>query len=229
MRKYAFIFAILFGILAALDLYFVYSQHEDLRLFTKPLLLPALLTYYLGTVGFGTSYAKLMFAALFFSWLGDVLLLWEHLFIPGLLAFLTAHIFYIIYFLRIEPGKKGFIRNQPLFGIPVVVYWGLFLAFLFPYLDVLRIPVLVYATVICTMLLCSMNLSGKLEKPVYLLFLNGAIQFVLSDSLLAINKFVYPFWFLPLCVMLTYCSAQYLLVRGSVKQVQSSEFRVQSN
>src|SRR4030095_4049602 len=220
MRKNAFIFAILFAVVAIADLYFVYRQEEGLRFFSKPLLLPLLMVYYLSSVGLGARFAKLMLAALVFSWLGDVLLLRESLFIPGLLAFLIAHIFYIIYFIKIEPGKKGLIRSQPLFGIPVLVYWGLFLAFLFPYLEKLRIPVLVYATVICTMLLCSINLSGKLKRPVFLLFVNGALQFVLSDSLLAINKFVFPFWFLPLCVMLTYCSAQYLLVRGSIQQVR---------
>jgi len=219
MRKNAFIFAILYAIAAIADLYFVYNQQESFRFFSKPLLLPLLMTYYLSSVGMGSKFAKLMAAALLFSWLGDVLLLWDSLFIPGLLAFLIAHIFYIIYFVKIEPSKKGLIRSQPLFGTPVLVFWGLFLAFLFPYLEKLRIPVFVYATVICTMLLCSINLSGKLKRPVFLLFLNGALQFVLSDSLLAINKFVFPFWFLPLCVMLTYCSAQYLLVRGSIRQV----------
>jgi|KBSMisStandDraft_5_1062788.scaffolds.fasta_scaffold05106_1 uncharacterized membrane protein YhhN len=220
MRKNAFIFAILYAIAAIADLYFVYNQQESFRFFSKPLLLPLLMTYYLSSVGMGSKFAKLMAAALLFSWLGDVLLLWDSLFIPGLLAFLIAHIFYIIYFVKIEPSKKGLIRSQPLFGTPVLVFWGLFLAFLFPYLEKLRIPVFVYATVICTMLLCSINLSGKLKRPVFLLFLNGALQFVLSDSLLAINKFVFPFWFLPLCVMLTYCSAQYLLVRGSIRQVR---------
>jgi len=220
MRKNAFIFAILYAIAAIADLYFVYNQQESFRFFSKPLLLPLLMTYYLSSVGMGSKFAKLMAAALLFSWLGDVLLLWDSLFIPGLLAFLIAHIFYIIYFVKIEPSKKGLIRSQPLFGTPVLVFWGLFLAFLFPYLEKLRIPVFVYATVICTMLLCSINLSGKLKRPVFLLFLNGALQFVLSDSLLAINKFVFPFWFLPLCVMLAYCSAQYLLVRGSIRQVR---------
>ena len=221
MIKRSAIFAILYALIAMADLYFVYRGINEARFYTKPLLLPVLMIYYLQQVGAKGKFQRLMLAALFFSWAGDVLLLWDHLFIPGLIAFLTAHIFYIIYFLNVEKEKKGFIASQPLYAIPVLIYWGLFLAFLFPYLDQLRIPVVVYATVICTMLSFSINLWGKLRRPVFLLFVNGALQFVLSDSLLAIHKFVYPFWFLPICIMITYVSAQYLLVRGSVRQLRN--------
>ena len=221
MPKRSPLFAILFALIAITDLYFIYTDNHAARIYTKPLLLPLLMIYYLQQVGAKGKFQRIMLAALFFSWAGDVLLLWDSLFIPGLVAFLTAHIFYIIYFLNVEKGKKGFVTAQPLYAVPILIYWGLFLAFLFPYLDQLRIPVVVYATVICTMLTFSINLWGKLKRPVFLLFVNGALQFVLSDSFLAIHKFVYPFWFLPLAIMITYASAQYLLVRGSVRQLTS--------
>lgn len=222
MRNLKLIFAYAFGGVALADLFFIYRGMETWRLVSKPLLLPLLMLVYFLNVGLGKGFPRLMMAALFFSWAGDVLLIWDQYFMPGLLAFLTAHIFYILYFVKVAPGEKGFIRQQPLFAVPVLVYWGLFLALLFPYLDKLRLPVAVYATVICTMLLCSFNLWGMMRRWPFLLFVNGAVQFVISDSLLAIHKFVYPFWFLPLVIMLTYCSAQYLLVRGSIRHLKDS-------
>jgi uncharacterized membrane protein YhhN len=80
-------------------------------------------------------------------------------------------------------------------------------------------PVMVYATVICTMLLCSLHIFLKVNKPANILYLLGAALFVLSDSLLAINKFYQPFAFAGILIMLTYCAAQYFIVTGFIKQV----------
>jgi uncharacterized membrane protein YhhN len=50
------------------------------------------------------------------------------------------------------------------------------------------------------------------------LFVAGALLFVCSDSLLAINKFGQPFRFAGLLIMFTYCLAQFLIVWGVVKR-----------
>jgi uncharacterized membrane protein YhhN len=47
-------------------------------------------------------------------------------------------------------------------------------------------------------------------------FIIGATLFVISDSLLAVNLFAYSRMLLSLCVMLTYASAQYLIVKGTL-------------
>ncbi|HRN55242.1 MAG TPA: lysoplasmalogenase family protein [Agriterribacter sp.] len=49
----------------------------------------------------------------------------------------------------------------------------------------------------------------------------GRFLFVLSDSMLAVNRFIYPFPILPPVIMLTYCSAQFLLVAGSIRHLRS--------
>ena len=51
----------------------------------------------------------------------------------------------------------------------------------------------------------------------------GALLFVLSDSILAINKFYMPFDLAGTFIMLTYGFAQYLIVQGAVKYIQAGK------
>jgi hypothetical protein len=74
----------------------------------------------------------------------------------------------------------------------------------------LRIPVLAYSLVIIVMTASAHNLANLLATPHYWYLSIGTIVFVLSDGLIAINKFTTllppaSFW-----IMLTYIVAQYL-------------------
>jgi len=139
-------------------------------------------------------------------------------FIFGLVAFLTTHIFYIIYFLKIRSNAVSLLKKQPLL-IALVLGYGVTLVYiLFPHLGDLKIPVMVYAAVICTMLLCSLHVFFKVNKPANGLYITGAVFFVLSDSLLALNKFYQPFAYAGVLIMGTYCAAQYFIVSGFIKQ-----------
>jgi uncharacterized membrane protein YhhN len=215
MPRQRTIFIVYFFILI-LDLILLWLQKDELRWFTKTMLMPLLMF----TVWVNRQHIQLfsiIVAALFFSWVGDVLLLMKGMFIPGLVSFLAAHICYILYFLRIQPSKKGLLQFQPLIGLPVIVYITLFEVMLYPFLDTLKIPVTVYGITIGSMLLMSINMRRKLNDDASTLFFNGALQFIISDSLLAITLFAYPSKAISVCVMLTYASAQYLLVKGAMK------------
>ena len=211
---------IIFGIYAVvvvLELLFIYFDQPQLRWFTKPFLMPLLM------LGFYTASAKrsgiffnLILFALLLSWAGDVLLQMKGMFIPGLIFFLLAHIFYIAYFIKTGKGKKGLLQLQPLIGIPVLLYILIFLWQLYPFLDALKIPVTVYGITIGAMLLMAINTKRKMNDDAAVLFLIGAILFVISDSLLAVNLFAMHHVVLSLCVMLTYASAQYLIVKGAL-------------
>ncbi len=216
MYKQVRILFIIYFLITAVELVFIYFNLTDLRWFTKPLLMPLLLF----AVIIKRSEIKLytlILIALFLSWLGDVLLQMKGLFILGLVSFLLAHVFYIVYFLKIQPQKKGLLQRQPLIGIPVLVYIVIFLFLLYPFLDALKIPVTVYGITIGTMLLMAINTKRKLNEDASTLFFNGALQFAISDSLLAVNMFAYNSVVLSICVMLTYASAQWLIVSGSMK------------
>jgi uncharacterized membrane protein YhhN len=89
---------------------------------------------------------------------------------------------------------------------------------LFPHLGNLKIPVMVYAAVICAMLICSLYAYSKLNRPAANAYLLGAAAFVLSDSLLAFNKFYQPFACAGAFIMLTYCAAQFFIIQGFMKE-----------
>lgn len=215
-----FIFGV-YALVLVLELLFIYFDQQQFRWFTKPLLMPLLM------LGFYTASAKrsgtlfyLIPVALFLSWAGDVLLQMKGMFIPGLISFLLAHVFYIVYFSKTGKGKKGLLQLQPLIGIPVLVYILIFLWLLYPFLDALKIPVTVYGITIGTMLLLAINTRHKLSNAASALFFIGALLFVISDSLLAVNLFAMNHLALSLCVMLTYAVAQYLIVKGALANEQ---------
>lgn len=216
-KKMAFVF----WVLALLDVVGIAANIALLHFIVKPLLIPSLLLlmFFSRSTVAGKN---LLLIGLFFSWMGDVFLLFEDkqplFFIFGLASFLTTHIFYIIYFLRIRSANVSLLKKQPVF-IALVLAYGITLVWqLYPYLGDLKLPVMLYATVICTMLLCSLHIFLKVNKKAARFYLLGASAFVISDSLLAVNKFYQPFAYGGVFIMLTYCAAQYFIVRGFIQQ-----------
>lgn len=213
-----------FWVLAILDVLGIAAGIDILHFTVKPLLIPVLMLLLHNT--HSTVPGKnLLMAGLFFSWMGDVFLLFENkqplFFIFGLASFLITHIFYIVYFLGIRSANASLLKKQPLPVALVPAYGILLVWLLYPELGDLKLPVMVYAAVICTMLLCSLHIFLKVNKKAAVLYVLGAAAFVLSDSLLAINKFYHPFAYAGVFIMLTYCAAQYFIVNGYTQQTNS--------
>jgi uncharacterized membrane protein YhhN len=214
--------AVFFWMVVAADIIGIATDISLLHLIAKPLLILILLLL-LAATKTAVPRKHLLLIGLFFSWLGDMFLLFESsyklFFIFGLVCFLITHIFYIIYFLKIQPAAVSLLKKQPLLFLLVIGYGVSLVYFLYPHLNELKIPVMVYAAVICIMLLCSLHIFLKVNKPANALYLSGAAFFVLSDSLLAIDKFYQPFAYAGVCIMLTYCVAQFFIVTGFIKQL----------
>ena len=193
---------------------------EDISWFIKPFLIPFLFLAVYSCGDFPSK--KFLLTALVFSWIGDVVLLFsdkgEVYFIIGLVSFLLSHIAYIILFskqLRIYSN-----RNKAIFWVgitAIIVYLMVMLAILLPRLGDLKIPVIVYAIVLSTMLLFAFKGYLKWNSPANIYILSGAVVFVSSDSILALNKFYEPLKFSSLLIMSTYITAQYLIVVGILK------------
>ncbi|WP_225555014.1 lysoplasmalogenase [Sphingobacterium bovistauri] len=175
---------------------------HQLRFGTKTLLVPILIAYY----AFSTNKInKLFLAGLVMSFFGDLFLMFKGGFIAGLSSFLLAHIFYILTF-------KQFFQHKNLALIPLIlIFVGSLIGFLYPHLGGMKIPVILYALTIGLMLYIALG-----TKQTWLIV--GAILFVLSDSILAINLFYKQSLLGGMSVMLTYVIAQYCLVVGMVKR-----------
>lgn len=222
MRKFSFHrIAPVYWLLVVTDLVAILFESTLLHSIVKPTLMPALVLMLLSPPILAKS-RRLIVAGLIFSWLGDVFLLFEKhnslFFICGLAAFLITHICYIIYFLSIKSEAPSLLKKQPLYFLLVASYGAGLVWFLLPFLGELKIPVILYATFICAMLLCSIHIFLKVKTPADLYFLFGATLFVLSDTLLAINKFYQPLPFAAIWVMLSYCTAQYFIVLGFIRE-----------
>ncbi|HET7835741.1 lysoplasmalogenase family protein [Variovorax sp. J31P179] len=153
-------------------------------------------------------FALLLLAGLAASLAGDVLLMWPTLFIPGLVAFLLAHLAYIALFAE---GVGLFPRRQALAATLAVgvsmygfLWWGGLPAGL-------RIPVGLYVVVIACMAAQALGRAAVLGDAGARQVALGACLFMLSDALLATNRFVQPLPVASLWVLASYYAAQWLI------------------
>ncbi len=220
---------ILFPAVLLSDLIGIQFRNEQLQYIFKPLLIPVLIFYLLAQTNYrNDNLVKWIVAALFFSWAGDVLLLFEGnnsiYFLGGLSAFLLVHIFYIIFFHQIR--MKENIKSSPWLLLIVVIYYAVLMNMLTPQFDnpefhKLKLPVRVYGVVICFMFLLAFHMLFLKNKAPGRWMMMGALLFVLSDSLLAINKFYLSFETAGILIMLTYGLAQLFIVVGAIKYIRA--------
>jgi len=214
----------LFLLVLLVNLIAVYSNSESLQFITKPLLMPLLAIYLLLRTNTNNSNLKgWIFLALFFSWAGDIFLLFEergsNFFLFGLSAFLVAQVFYIVFFHNIR--MREYIRGNALLLLLVIVYYSVLINVLSPYLGNMKLPVRIYGVVLSFMLMLAMHtMLGKNKKAAFWMTM-GAILFVVSDSLLAVNKFFSAFNNAGVVTMLTYGLAQLFITEGAIRYINS--------
>ncbi len=245
MKPLQRILFILFWLVLIADCFFVYYGTNDYRFYSKLLLVPLLLISVLYSTN-KTRHPRSKLIILFillFSWIGDVVLLTgntDFSFVEGLLAFLIAHILYSVFFLRLVPFKKEGLLVIIMSSIFIIAYLYVFMFLLWEKIMELQIPVTVYALAICFMLLTAINTynSGRIRKLGVQNFIPGAILFVVSDTLLAGNKFAYEILnkkfdginlYLDIAVMFTYGAAQFFLVFGAVRYLRNKSGRHSSS
>ncbi|MCC6762002.1 MAG: lysoplasmalogenase [Chitinophagaceae bacterium] len=222
MRSKTGILSIVFFALLLGDILGNALPNEWLHLICKPLLMPVLMMLLLQSEAVRYhAPAKWMAAGLFLSWLGDVLLMKGEqplFFMAGLGSFLLAHVSYIVYFNKLRTISFGqWAKAYFWVLIAVILYAVSLFVRLKPFLGDMFIPVLLYTSVITSMLLLALALRGQLPGKVAVKFGAGAALFVASDSILAYNKFAAAVPQAGLLIMLTYGVAQWLLCMAAVE------------
>lgn len=201
------------------------KSNQWIEYISKPLIIIFLVVYFLIQINNTKSaLKKWILAALFFSWAGDVLLMFQQneslFFLLGLSAFLIAHIFYIVFFHQVRIKEK--LKSNWLLLLIVVVYYAGLISFLSPYLGDMKLPVRIYGLVISFMFMLAMHMLFIRNKNVGLLMMTGALLFVISDSVLAINKFYQSFELAGVVIMLTYGIAQFFITEGGIRYINSA-------
>ena len=148
--------------------------------------------------------------ALLFSAAGDVFLAVDRtgLFVPGLASFLLAHLVYLWQFLRHRPQPFRLPMARRLVALGILAGIAAMLVLLTPGLGRLLLPVYAYIAAIAAMALAATALPGR---PLVML---GAISFMVSDSLIALDKFVAPVPYSGPAIWITYVAAQAMIVLG---------------
>ncbi|MCL6294340.1 lysoplasmalogenase [Jejuia spongiicola] len=213
-------FSLIFLIIVIAEL--VCDNIETLTTFhylTKPLILISLIFFFWNYGKHLDNKTRLFtFLALILSLFGDVLLIFADasttFFIGGLVSFLLAHIMYVFTFLK----KKNNLNNTVLLTIILLVYAAGLFYFLKDGLGDLLVPVIIYMIVILSMVITAFLRKGSVPKSSYFFVFLGALFFITSDSLLALNKFYEPLPFSGISIMLTYSIAQLFIVLGIKKQ-----------
>jgi uncharacterized membrane protein YhhN len=149
---------------------------------------------------------------LILSLAGDILLMLPNdLFLWGLIAFALAQLAYTSAFINV-----GGFYNSWKAAIPFLLF-GLFMAVvLWPEVEDMRLPVLVYLVIILVMAWQSYGHWRQTGETRSWLAFIGVLLFIASDSLLAINRFVYDLENLaPILILGTYYPAQWLIAQSA--------------
>jgi len=152
-----------------------------------------------------TRYARWIFAGLGLSLLGDLLLeVGPGFFLPGLGAFLLAHLGYTAAYLHVSRAPR------PARALPFLVLAVAASGLLHPWLGAMAVPVTLYVAVICAMAWRAAALLGDAHasRDRQWAAFAGALLFAASDGVLAIKLFVRPLPGGGFVVMVLYWAAQ---------------------
>ena len=160
----------------------------------------------MGTGEVTAVYKTLILIGLVFCLGGDIfLMLPAKYFIAGLVSFLIGHLFYIAAFVN----DTGFQFSWWI--IPLIVFGVIMYGVLHPHLGKMRLPVTFYILTILVMAWQALgrwtlqHLTGSLIAAI------GALFFVVSDSVLALDRFRQSFPTARPIVLSTYWIAQWLI------------------
>ncbi|MHB9783904.1 lysoplasmalogenase [Stenotrophomonas maltophilia] len=164
------------------------------------------------------SYRRAVLAGMLLSCAGDIaLMLPMDAFVPGLLAFLLAHLCYIVAFRDGLRAGRGLLAAAVLLGaVAVLNVMGLW-----PHLPApMRTPVMAYVVVLASMAVLALARvwarpqAAEPEPCSARWAAAGALLFVASDSLLAWGRFAGGLPLASLLVLSTYYAAQYAIARS---------------
>ncbi len=211
-----------FIIIALLDLVSRLNHMDELVSITKPLLIPSLIFYFSQTAP-ASPLNRFIYGALFFSFLGDTLIMLESrsevFFLAGLISFLLAHLIYILINMNAVSTTERSLKPE-WSDLIFVLYGFAIFATINDNLGDMYIPALIYTVVICMMAITAKKRRHKADRQSFWLIICGATLFMLSDSILAYNKFNQAFAAADFLIMLTYIAAQFLIVRGLIVFIQ---------
>lgn len=207
-----FYFHLLFWSVSLLHIGAKITATTPLGVASKALIVPLLALYLFsqknGSKGYGV--------ALFFSWLGDLLLIPEgtSYFGLGIASFWVTQGCFIALMIKQLPQPIIRYFSNPKALVLLLILGGYLvtmLSLLLPQLDTLKIPIVGYATTLAMTGFLGLLFLLKKKEPLNIMLALGCMLFLISDSMIALDHFyferpIFTYW-----IMITYIPAQYFI------------------
>jgi len=195
------------------------AEIYDFHMILKPLIMASAIYFLIRFLNHRRFYKTILLAFLL-AWLGDILLLGQAIdelfFVGGLAAFLLSHIAYIYYFNKSAYRKISSYNGITALQVAIVIIAASLYLLMHTNLAELWIPVLLYVVTIAIMGVTALGRYARVNMDTFSYTVIGAFVFILSDSIIGYNKFVAPIPFAESMIMLFYCIAQYMILKGFV-------------
>lgn len=185
-----------------------YAANKRLVYIAKPLTVTLLLVLVLTATAVPATprYHAAIAIGLACSIAGDVfLMLPGDRFLPGVASFLLAHLAYLVAF------TAGTAFGSPVLLVPYALLGAVTLAAIWRGLGTMKVPVIVYMAVIVAMAWQAMTRMAMVGTTGAVLAAQGATLFVVSDAVLAVNRFRKPIAGAQAMIHATYYGAQILI------------------
>ena len=212
---------LLFAVVVIIELTGRLVDNIQMEYFVKPLIMIWMALYFMRFKKKSAFTVPVLFA-FFFSWVGDNFLMFsgknELFFFAGVGGFFFAQLTYIYVFLKFgERGGKGFLQKNLWVSLFFMAYIAGMMVLLFPGLEGMMKPIItIYALSLIGMSMMALNRSGRVGAISFKLVFAGSLLFLLSDSMIAFNKFHSTIPLAGFLIMITYIAAQYLIMRGLI-------------
>lgn len=192
-------------------IYFDFIGNVDVFRFFKPLTtILVILIPLLRPIKNHKKYSQFIIVALLFCLIGDVFFFSKSHFVFGLASFLIAHALFTLGFISIDGWK-----SYPLPLVALLTVGAGYYLFMYNSLNELAIPVLFYFAFIILMCWQGINLFIWRKEFVFKLIAIAVILFLISDSIIALDKFKMSFEASGLLVLATYWISISLLANST--------------
>jgi len=185
-------------------IYIFFTPYDPVSLKILMKLIPMALIILLAKITrnvFSSTYKRIIVAGLFICMIADGVIYW---FLAGLITFFIGHIFFIFAFRHVSR------KPVPIWAATLLLLYGATMAFWVAGSQfsagefILAIAIIAYILIILTMGWTAIQTRIPLA-------ISGALLFIFSDSVLAIDRFVYDIPYRDAFVMLSYYAAQFFI------------------
>ena len=188
--------------MSAIYIFFIPDEPVGFKIVMKLIPMALLIFFALVTKPMlSMTYKRIIIGGLLVCMIADGVIYW---FIPGLITFFVGHIFYIFAF------RHAARKSVPIWSAVSLVLYAAIMAFWISGSQFVEGEILLAVAIIAYIIIISMMgwMAIRTRLPLIII---GALLFIFSDSILAVDRFVYDIPYRDAFVMISYYAAQFFI------------------